>query len=292
MMHLVPKATVVLCTFIGASTIVLAEPLIAAVPPMLLLAIRFALAAVLLALVVPRKVFPLNRSVIRAGFIAGMGFGLGCALLYTALPHVRAGKLTFLIALEVVIVPLFSASIYKQTLSRFEMAALALAVLGLWLMVGDEQSSFSWYDIIGLLSGLAYAVYTIALSRLSSCGGVVARTFVSFWSISLLSFAVSLCSESFAEVRWSSSAVATLAFLVVFGSVARFLLQAWAQKTVSESFTALTFSAEPVFAIALSYTFFGERFSVSQTIGAVVIIAALILANIPKPHSQVSEALG
>ena len=290
-MHLVPKAIVLLCTFIGASTIVLAEPLISVVPPMLLLAIRFALAAVLLALVVPRKVFPLNRSVIRAGLIAGMGFGLGCALLYAALPHVRAGKLTFLIALEVVLVPLLSAGIYKQKLSRYEVAALAPAVLGLWLMVGDEHSSFSWWDVVGLLSGVAYAVYTIALSRLSGCGGVFARTFVSFCSISVLSFAISLCGESLAEVRWSSGAVATLAYLVVVGSVARFLLQAWAQKTVSESFTALTFSAEPVFAIALSYTFFGERFSLSQTCGAVVIIAALILANIPKPHSEVSEAL-
>lgn len=290
-MHLVPKAAVVLCTFIGASTIVLAEPLIGVVPPMLLLAIRFALAAVLLAVAVPRRIFPLTRSVLWAGLVAGMGFGLGCALLYAALPHVRAGKLTFLIALEVVIVPLVSASVYKQKLRSFEVLAIVPALLGLWLMVGDEHSSFSWWDLVGLSSGFAYAVYTIALSRLSGYGGVFGRTFVSFCSISILSFAVSCLVESVDGVTWSAGTVVTLAYLVVVGSVARFLVQAWAQKSVSESFTALTFSAEPVFAIALSYSFFGERFSVSQTCGAVVILFALVLANMPRPRCEAGESM-
>jgi drug/metabolite transporter (DMT)-like permease len=281
-MTLLSQAAIVLCTFIGASTIVLAEPLVGVVPPILLLAIRFLLAALLLAVTAPRRVFPLTCGVIRAGSIAGVGFGLGCALLYAALPHVRAGKLTFLIALEVVIVPVISTVVYGQKLNRFEVIAFALSVFGLWLIVGDGHSSFSWWDIVGLASALAYAVYTLALSRLSDSGGVFSRTFVSFFSISILSIIASCFFESSHSVMWDARIAMSLLYLVVVGSVARFLIQAWAQKTVSASFTALTFTAEPVFAIGLSYMFLGERFSTMQTYGAVVIIAALIFANMPR----------
>lgn len=281
-MSLIPKIAIIVCTFIGASTIVLAETLVGVVPPILLLAIRFLFAAIMLAVTTPRRVFPLTRGAMRAGFIAGIGFGLGCALLYLALPHVRAGKLTFLIALEVVIVPVVSAIAYRQRLIPIELIAISLAVCGLWLIVGGESGSFSWWDIVGLLSAFAYALYTISLSRLSGAGGVFSRTFVSFCSISLLSFVASYLFESSQTVTWTANSIVSLVYLVVVGSLARFLMQAWAQKSVSASFTALTFTAEPVFAIALSYLFLGERFSVTQTCGAVVIITALILANLPR----------
>jgi drug/metabolite transporter (DMT)-like permease len=276
------KCAIVLCTFIGASTIVVAEPLLKTVPPILLLATRFTLAAILLAVAAPKRVFPLTRNEVHAGFFAGIGFGVGSALLYLALPHVRAGKVTFLVALEVIIVPVVSALLYKQRLTRFELGALVLAVLGLWLIAGDAEGALSWWDIVGLLSAFAYALYTISLSRLAISGSIVGSTFVSFCIISVLSLATSYLSESFESARWSASGIKTLLYLATIGSVARFLIQAWAQKTVSASFTALTFTAEPVFAIGLSYIFLGERFSATQTCGAVVIIAALLIANAPR----------
>jgi drug/metabolite transporter (DMT)-like permease len=162
-----------------------------------------------------------------------------------------------------------------------------LAVLGLWLIAGDAEGSLSWWDIVGLLSAFAYALYTLSLSRRAISASVVSRTFLSFCFISVLSLATSYVYESFESARWSASGVMALLYLVIIGSVARFLIQAWAQKTVSASFTALTFTAEPVFAIGLSYIFLGERFSVTQTYGAVVIIAALLLANAPR-SKQVS----
>jgi drug/metabolite transporter (DMT)-like permease len=274
-MEIVPRLGIILCTFIGASTIVVAEPLVTLVPPLFLLAIRFMLAAVLLAVAMPRKVFPLTSQSVVSGLIAGVGFGLGSGLLYLALPHVRAGKLTFLIALEVLLVPLISVVLFKHSLRIGERLALLPALFGLWLITGDTQGSFSLWEMVGLGSALAYSVYTISLSQFGSTASIVGRTFVSCIVISALALSVSLVVESERSAQWSSYAVMGLTYLVVAGTVVRFLIQTWAQRSVTASFTALTFSVEPVFAIAMSYLFLGERFTFAQTCGAACILVAV-----------------
>lgn len=253
----------------------------AAVPPICLLGIRFLLAALLLAIVLRKQVFPLTRQSISSGFITGLGFGVGSALLYLALPHVRAGKLTFLIALEVAIVPIVSAILYKHRLTRVEWLALVPAVVGLWLISGDSSGPFSPWEIVALASAFAYSAYTIALSRPALTASVPSRTFVSCAIVGVIASLVSPIVESGQSVRWSSYAIVSLLYLVLIGTVVRFLLQAWAQRSVSAPFTALTFSAEPVFAITLSSIFLGERFTFSQTLGALSILGAVVLANYP-----------
>jgi drug/metabolite transporter (DMT)-like permease len=248
---------------------------------MFLLAIRFLAAATLLALALPLRVFPLSKNAIISGCITGSGFGFGCLLLYLALPHIRAGKVTFLIALEVVIVPLICTIFYKQKISQSEKVAIIPAAIGLWLLCGDNDSSFSLWELVALLSAFAYSIYTISLSHVSNKISIFSRTFISFVSIGVFAFLASCCFEHISSIAWTAPTLAGLTYLVVFGSFTRFLLQAWAQKSVSASFTALTFSAEPVFTIALSYVFLGERFTFLQTIGAIAILSALLLTTIP-----------
>jgi drug/metabolite transporter (DMT)-like permease len=147
-------------------------------------------------------------------------------------------------------------------------------------MTGDAEGGVSWWEVVGLLSAFAYSLYTIALSHLSSDIRVAARTFISFVVIGVVSFGVSWVWEPTTQVVWSRSGIIGLTYLVLVGSLGRFLIQAWAQRSVSASFTALTFTAEPVFAIALSFLFLGERFTPVQTIGATMIVIALVLANL------------
>lgn len=280
-MQLLPRLGILFCAFLGASTIVIAEPLIKVVPPLFLLGTRFLLAALLLAAVFPRRVFPVSHASVKAGLLTGAGFGIGCLMLYLSLPHVRAGKLTFLIALEVLIVPLLCLLIYRQPVSRAERIALFPALAGLWLITGNSEIAISWWECVVLLSAFAYAVYTISLSHVDPAATLFSRTFVSFLLIGLCALICSFPLENHSGIRWESAPMIALIYLVVLGSFVRFLLQSWSQRYVSASFAALTFTAEPVFAFAMSYFFLGERFSSAQTAGAILILLGLLLSNLP-----------
>jgi drug/metabolite transporter (DMT)-like permease len=254
-MSVFPRLAILVCTFIGASTIVLAEPLIRVMPPFMLLGVRFFLAALLLALVCLKRVFPISRASVKAGLITGAGFGIGCTMIYLALPHVRPGKLTFLISLEVLIVPLISLLFLRKPVSRPEKLALIPALAGLWLITGNSHVGFSWWEGVVLLSALAYAVYTLSLSHVPTEARLFSRTFICFLVIGSTALLVSLIIEDRHGIEWSQYHLLGILYLVIIGSLTRFLLQSWAQQYVSASFAALTFTAEPVFGIAMSYYF-------------------------------------
>lgn len=279
-----PICGVLLSAFLGASTVVVGEPLIRYVPPLALLGIRFALAALLLAIVVPRHVFPITRAAISSGVVSGLGFGLGSALLFFALPHTRAGKLTFLVSLEVVIVPLLSLLIYRTTLTWSERIALLFAVSGLWLISGDSGGGATWWDLVGVTSAFAFAVYTLTLSHSTSTAPVASQAFTSFVAISTVATGVLLGDallrgRGLPTITWGTDTVLMLGYIVVFGSLLRFLVQAWSQRAVSAAATALTFTSEPLFAFGLSYTFLGERLTAVQTLGALCILGGLLCAG-------------
>lgn len=279
MNFLPPQFVVFLCTFIGASTIVVGEPLLTVVPPFLLLAVRFLLASLLLLIFKSNYILPIRGPAIKSGIITGFGFGLGCALLYIALPHLRSGKIAFLISLETVLVPFICYTFLRQKITYSEKVSLLPALVGLWLITGDKDSSFSIWELLAVLSAVSYSIYTISLSKFSTNGGVIQRTWVTFTFIGIFSWITSIIFESYSHIIFSQNIIFGILYLTIIGSLLRFLLQSWGQKYVSASFAALTFTAEPVFTIILSYFFLGERLSLTQYIGAGFILAALFIAN-------------
>jgi drug/metabolite transporter (DMT)-like permease len=69
-----------------------------------------------------------------------------------------------------------------------------------------------------------------------------------------------------------------------------FYVQVWAQKHTSPSHTAILFSLEPVFAGLTSFLFFGERLSTRALIGAALILAGIILAEMKGPAPVAAES--
>jgi drug/metabolite transporter (DMT)-like permease len=65
----------------------------------------------------------------------------------------------------------------------------------------------------------------------------------------------------------------------VFASALAFLAQSWAQRRTSATRTALAFSLEPVWAAFFGFTLAGDRLGVTGYIGAVVIMAGIVVAE-------------
>jgi drug/metabolite transporter (DMT)-like permease len=232
----------------------------------------------MLALVLPKKLFPVDKNAIVPGVVTAIGFGLGCALLYIALPHLRPGKIAFLISLEVLTVPLILWIINRSKPSKSELISLVPAIIGLWFLTG-EKGLPTWYDFLALLSAVAYSIYTISLSHYSNRASVLQRSWITLSAIGIGASIISILTEDLSSIVWDTGIVVGVIYLTLVGSVLRFILQGFGQKFVSASFTALMFTAEPVFTIALSSYFLNEKFSNIQTIGASLILLALILAN-------------
>jgi drug/metabolite transporter (DMT)-like permease len=71
-----------------------------------------------------------------------------------------------------------------------------------------------------------------------------------------------------------------LAITAVLATAVAFTIQSWAQQHLPATHTALIFTLEPVFAWLTSLIFFGERLDQRSLLGAVLILAGILIAEL------------
>ncbi len=76
------------------------------------------------------------------------------------------------------------------------------------------------------------------------------------------------------------TAILALAITALFATAAAFTIQSWAQQLLPPTHTALILTLEPVFAALTSLLFFHERFGSRELLGAALILAGILLAEL------------
>jgi drug/metabolite transporter (DMT)-like permease len=90
---------------------------------------------------------------------------------------------------------------------------------------------------------------------------------------------VTAVAEWGADVAWTPSAVASIVYLALFGTVATFGIYFWLMRTAPASFLALTAYLTPAIAVLLGAVFGGEPVSRDTLIGAAFILLGVFLAT-------------
>jgi drug/metabolite transporter (DMT)-like permease len=99
--------------------------------------------------------------------------------------------------------------------------------------------------------------------------------------------------ERHGYIRLTPGMMGALAATALLGTVACFIVQAWAQRFTPPTHTALIFSLEPVFAGLASYLLIGERLGSRGLFGATLILigvlASELLGQVQKPEQELAE---
>ena len=77
----------------------------------------------------------------------------------------------------------------------------------------------------------------------------------------------------------TSTVAGALALTGIGATAFAFFVMVWAQRYLSATATAVTLTMEPVFAGLTGYIFLGERLHGGERIGALMIVAAMLLAD-------------
>jgi len=242
----------------------------------------------------------ITRRDLRLGALAGLFLGLGYQLQTTGLIHTTASKAGFLTGLVVVIVPLLSslpgvsaAGAVKATADTYTGAVLAFA--GLVLLTTPGGSSGAMLSGVGLGEWLclgcavAFAAHLLVLARAAPV--VTARRLgtmqIGFAAVVML---VTLPLGGRWVFHSSRMLWIALAVTALLATAAAFTIQSWAQQHLPASHTALIFTLEPVFAWLTSLLFFGEHLGRRAMLGAGLILAGIVLAEL-RPTSRGKEQL-
>ena len=264
-------------TAVWGYTFVPMKDAVALYPLFAFLAVRFLIAAVVLA----APAAPRLRSLGRQGWIAGTALGLllavGYALQTAGLQRTTVSSAGFITGLYVVFTPLLGLLLFRTRVGRAVWLGVALAVAGLALLSGVGAGDPAG-DLLVLAGSAAYSLQIALMERYAPRYDPVAFTQAEMMA-AFAGFAVVAVALGQLEVPRGWTVWGALLVTGIFASALGFLVQTWAQRRISAARTAIAFAMEPVFAGIFGFWLAGDRLGAVGWTGCALIMAGIIVAE-------------
>lgn len=271
-----------ICAIWGV-TFVVVQDAVERVPPFAFLALRFAIATVVLA--GARGFRGIRRDEMRAGAAMGIALFGGYAFQTVGLQYTSSSKAGFLTGLFVVITPLLGAIVLRRLPSATTALGVALATAGLALMSLRDELRLTRGDVLLLFCALSFAVHILLIGRLSgnrsalrlaSVQVAVAATLSAIWSIT----------GEHTIPHLDGGVVGAVLVTGVFATALAFAVQVRAQQFIPPTRAAVIFTAEPVFAGVFGFWVAGDRLGGRGYAGAALILAGIVAVEVLSPARE------
>jgi drug/metabolite transporter (DMT)-like permease len=254
-------------TAVWGWTFVLVKDAVSQYPTLPFLQLRFALALVVMALVVRR--LPTRRE-LQVGAVIGAVLAAGYLTQTAGLTITSPGNAGLITGLFVILTPVINR-LFGAPLHWWTWTAAAVSFAGLILLTGGP-SGMNLGDVLVLACAVLFALHIVLLGRWSPGMSAAKLTMVQ----------MAMCALLFsAGGTWTlrpPSGEVWLAIVVtgVFASAVGFFVQTWAQGHIGPNRVALILATEPAWALVAAVVLAGQRFGPGQALGAALVLAAIV----------------
>jgi len=267
----------------GVSFVVVKEALTSA-SPLLFLALRFTIATLVLAPFVDLR-GGFSRAELRAGVVLTALLASGFATQAYGLQYTTPARSAFIVAMSSVLAPMIALLVLRHRLAWQLLVALVVATLGLYFLTAPEAGGLNRGDLWTLVTALVFGGHIVAVSEFSKRFQAERMVWLQLPGTAIATLIAALLLEQL-RFEWSLGLGAALLFLSVMSTAVALVWQMRAQRDMSSARASLLFCLEPVFAALTSWLFWGEQFSVAQGMGAVLILAGMVLAVIGEARAE------
>jgi drug/metabolite transporter (DMT)-like permease len=264
-------------TAVWGYTFVPMKDAVAVYPLFAFLAVRFAIAAAVLALPGARRLGGLGRPGWVAGCSLGLLLALGYALQTAGLERTTVSNAGFITGLYVVFTPILAYVLFRTRVGGAVWLGVGLAVAGLALLSGVGAGD-AVGDLLVLLGSAAYSLQIALMERYAPRYDPVAFTLVEMLA-AFVGFAAVALALGQVEVPRGWTVWSALLVTGIFASALGFLVQTWAQRRTSATRTALAFAMEPVWAGVFGFWLAGDRLGAVGWTGCALIMAGIVVAE-------------
>ncbi|MEV4110350.1 EamA family transporter [Nonomuraea sp. NPDC049695] len=217
----------------------------------------------------------------RALVLGALNIGVFFALLFVGAYRLPGGVAATVGAIQPLLVALLSAGLLGERLSLRTLVAAAAGMAGVSLLVLRADARLDAVGVAAALGGAAVMALGVVLSkRWQSPAPLLATTGWQLVAGGLLLLPVALLAEGAPPATLTAANLAGYAYLTVIGSALAYAL--WFRGLRLLSATKVTFLGllSPVVATALGWLVLGQRLAPAQALGAVVVLAALVAAQL------------
>ncbi len=218
------------------------------------------------------------------GVLCGLALFAATNLQQLGLLTTTAGKGGFITALYIVLVPVFGLAVGKRT-TLFHWLGVALAVAGLYLLCMQGESGLVTGDLLVLACAPVLAVQILLVDRFAPHTDCIRLSCIQFFTVGVLNLPLMFLFETPSFTALADCWVSVL-YAGLLSSGVAYTLQIVAQKHTNPTTASVLMSFESVFAVLAGVLILGDRMSVWEITGCVVMFAAVILAQLPAPKRK------
>lgn len=241
------------------------------------IALRFLLAFVLAGLFFRQRILRIDGKTLGRAFVLGaLLFGVFVTIT-TGLKTTTASQAGFLVSLTVIFVPLLSMLLRQIPPPRVFLGAF-LALIGIGLLTLNSQLDISRGDTLCILGAVFYAIHIIVTGRWANQSDPLKLGVYQLGFTGLLGLLFSLVLET-PRLPETPEAWFAVLMLGIFCSAIGFVVQTIAQQYTTPTHTALIFSMEPVFAVAIAFLVTGEMLTLRGYVGAALVLFSILIAE-------------
>jgi drug/metabolite transporter (DMT)-like permease len=273
------------CFLWGVSFVVVKEGL-ASATPLAFAAVRFGLAALLLA-PLARLRTPFTRTELLGGGALALLLGLGYLTQTIGLVWTTPSRSAFLVAISSVLAPGIAALALRERPSMRLLAALALAGAGVFWLTAPESGGLNRGDVLTLVTAVLYGGHIVTIGAFSRRGDPFHLVWLQILGTAVLAVLGTVFFEH-SHIAWTPGFSAALIYTAAGATVATLLLQMHAQQHMSAARAAVLFCSESLFAATTSWLVLGERLSGAQWLGGGLILTGLVLAELRLPQAAMN----
>ncbi len=275
-------ALLIAATAVWGVSFVVVKGALAGASPLAFLTLRFAIATVALSPLVEFRA-RWSAAELRGGLLLTVLLATGFATQAVGLQYTTPARSAFIVAISSVLAPVVAFTVLRQRLRWWVTAAVAIAGAGIYLLTAPSAGGLSGLnrgDLWTMITAFVFGGHIVAVTELSRRHDARRLVWLQMAGTTVGAAIAAALLES-VRVDWSLGMVAALMYTGVVATAAALVWQMRAQREMSSARAALVLCCEPVFATITSWLWLGERLSIAQWIGAVLIVTGMILAELP-----------
>lgn len=219
-----------------------------------------------------------RRATLIAGLCCGAALFCGATLQQMGLTGTDAGKAGFITALYIVLVPVFGLVLGRK-ITPVIAISVAMAVVGLYMLCVNNGFALQTTDLYLLACALCFAVHILVIDHFSAYVDPVRLSSIQFFVAGILGLICMFIFEK-PDINAIIACVGPILYAGVLSSGVAYTLQIVGQVHTPPATASLLMSFESVFSVLSGAVVLGERLSLREGIGCVIMFAAILMSQL------------
>ncbi|MDD6062693.1 MAG: DMT family transporter [Oscillospiraceae bacterium] len=228
-----------------------------------------------------------RKDLFKASLLCGICLFFGHNLQQSAFAYTEAGKVGFLTALYMILVPLIGLVFLRRNVSKAVWFSVLLACCGIFL-ISFKPGAFGGFgkgELYALGCSLFFAIQIVISDEYANRVDCIAMCCVQFAVCGVLS---AVCMFLLEQPNMTAilSAKWELLYVGVLSTAGAFTLQLVGQKNTDPVLASMLLCLESVFSVLFAWIILGQHLSAQEITGCAVMFIAILLTLIPKETLQ------